>query len=171
VSKVVNKDKVVVTANGNPKVAEDNNEMLTCEAMVGDLPIDFVFNVNFLWDLHLRVLVPIAWCKNTKEVNCKESFVPAYITCISKHQYKVTDADGVGTIALEWDGNEGVRNLVKCTYIKFPTKNYVDYFRFIAPTAALSGALHLADKHKVSPEIGDPSANKHQTFWSPRQTR
>jgi hypothetical protein len=122
--------------------------------MVHDLPIDFVFNVNFLWNLCLLVLVPIAWCKNTKEVNPKESFVPAYITRISKHQYKVTDADDVGTIALEWDGNEGVRNLVECTYIKFPTKNYVDYFRSIAPTAAVSSALYLADKHKVSPIRG-----------------
>jgi hypothetical protein len=75
------------------------------------------------------VLVPIAWCKNTKEVNCKEFFVPAYVTCISKHQYKVTDADDMGMIALEWDGNKGVRNLVKCTYIKFPMKNYDNYRR------------------------------------------
>ncbi len=98
--------------------------------------------------------VPTAWCKNTKEVNCKESFVPAYITCFSKHQYKVTDADDVGTIALEWDGNKGVRNLVKCTYTKFPMKNYDDYFRSIAPTAAVSSALYLEDKHKVSPTRG-----------------
>jgi hypothetical protein len=151
VAKVINEDEVFVSANGNPKVVENDNKMLTWEAMVHDLPIDFVFNVNFLWNLCLRVLVPIAWCKNTKEVNPKESFVPAYITRISKHQYKVTDADDVGTIALEWDGNEGVRNLVECTYIKFPTKNYVDYFRSIVPTAAVSSALYLADKHKVSP--------------------
>ncbi len=111
-AKVVNKDEVVVTANGNPKVVEDNNEILTWEATVRDLPINFAFNVNFLWDLCLHVSVPITWCKNTKEVNCKESFIPAYITRISKHQYEVMDADDVGTIALEWDGNEGVKNLV-----------------------------------------------------------
>jgi hypothetical protein len=62
--------------------------MSTWEVTVRDLPIDVVFNVNFLWNLCLCVLVPIARCKNTKEVSCKESFVPAYITLISKHQYK-----------------------------------------------------------------------------------
>jgi hypothetical protein len=44
-------------------------------------------------------------------MSCKESFVPAYITRISMHQYKVTDADDVGMIALERDGNEGVSNV------------------------------------------------------------
>jgi hypothetical protein len=68
VAEAVNKDKVVVTANGNPQLAEDNNKMLTWEATVRDLPIHFVFNVVFLWDLCLHVSVPIAWCKNTKEV-------------------------------------------------------------------------------------------------------
>ncbi len=86
VAKVVYKDKVVVYNKGNPKVAEYDNEILTWEAMVRDLPTNFVFNVDFLWDLCLRVSVPIAWCKNTKLVDKKESFVPAYITCISKLQ-------------------------------------------------------------------------------------
>jgi hypothetical protein len=90
--------------------------------------------------------VPISWCKNTKEVDKKESFVPAYITSICKHQYKVTNAADMGTSALEWDGNKGVRrNLVKCTYIKFPMMNYANYFRSIAPTAAVSSALYLVD--------------------------
>jgi hypothetical protein len=60
------------------------------------------------------------------------------------------NADDMGTIVLEWDGNEGVRNLVKCTYIRFPITNYVDYFRSIVRTAAISSALYLADKHEVS---------------------
>ena len=33
--------------------------------------------------------------------------------------------------ALEWDGDEGVRSLVKCTYIQFPAKKSVDYFRYM----------------------------------------
>ncbi len=150
-AEVVHKDKVVVYNKRNPKVAEYDNEMSTWEATVHDLPTNFVFNINFLWDLCLHVSVPTAWCKNTKEVDKKESFVPAYITCISKHQYKVMDTDDMETIALEWDGNEGARNLVECTYIKFPMTNYVDYFRSIAPTAAVSSALYLADKPDVSP--------------------
>jgi hypothetical protein len=56
--------------------------------------------------------------------------------------------------ALEWDGNEGVRNLVECTYIQFPAKRYFDYFRSIAPTAAVYCALSKADSHKVSPSRG-----------------
>jgi len=69
--------------------------------LVQNLPIDFVFNVDFLWNLGLRVSVPIAWCNNTKDISRKESFVPAYITRISKHQYEVTDGDDVEMFALE----------------------------------------------------------------------
>jgi hypothetical protein len=47
--------------------------------------------------------------------------------------------------------DEGVRSLVECTYIQFPGKKYVDYFRSIAPTAAISSALSKADSHEVSP--------------------
>jgi len=57
----------------------------------------------------------------------------------------------VEMFALEWDGDEGVRSLVECTYIQFPAKKYVDYFRSIAPTAAVSSALSKADSHEVSP--------------------
>ncbi len=97
--------------------------------------------------------MPIAWCKNTKDISCKESFAPAYITRISKHQYEVTDGDDVEMSALEWDGDDGVRNLVKCTYIQFPAK-YIDYFRSIAPTAAVSSALSKTDTHEVLPNRG-----------------
>ncbi len=104
--------------------------------------------------LHLRVSVPIAWCKNTKDVSCKESFIPVHLTRISKHQCKVTNADDVGMIALEWNGGKGVRNLGECTYIKFPTKNYINYCRSIMPTVAISSALFVANTHKVSPTWG-----------------
>jgi hypothetical protein len=63
----------------------------------------------------------------------------------------VTDGDDVEMFVLEWDGNEGVRNLVECTYIQYPAKKYVDYFRSIAPTAAIPSALSKADLHEVSP--------------------
>ena len=118
------REEVSVDASvaGNLKVSEHNNEMSTWEVSVQNLPIDFVFNVNFLWMLGLRVSVPIAWCKNRKDISRNESFVPAYITRISKHQYEVTDEDDVEMFALEWDGDEGVKNLVECTYIQFPAK-------------------------------------------------
>ncbi len=120
VAKVVYKDEVVIYNKENPKVAEYDSKMSTWEATVRDLPTNFVFNFNFLWNLCLRVLVLIAWCKNTKEVDKKESFVPAYITRISKHKYKVTNADDVGTIALEWDGDEGVGILSNAPTSSFP---------------------------------------------------
>ena len=139
----------------NLKVSKHNNDMSTWEASVQNLPIDFMFNVIFLWNLGLRVSVPITWCKKTKDISPKESFVPAYISQISKHQYdKVTDRDDVEMFALEWDVDKGVRNLVECTYIQFPAKKYVDYFRTIAPTAAISSALSKADTHEVSPNWG-----------------
>ncbi len=56
--------------------------------------------------------------------------------------------------ALEWDGDEGARSLVECTYIQFPAKKYVDYFRSIVLTAAVSSALSKADSHEVSPSRG-----------------
>jgi len=91
------REEVLVEASvaGNLKVSELNNEMSTWEETVQNLPIDFVFNVDFLWNLNLRVSVPIAWCNNTKDITRKESFVPAYITRVSKHQYEVTDGDDV----------------------------------------------------------------------------
>ena len=55
----------------NLKVSKHNNDMLTWEASVQNLPIDFVFNVDFLWNLGLRVSVPITWCKNTKDISSK----------------------------------------------------------------------------------------------------
>ncbi len=56
--------------------------------------------------------------------------------------------------ALEWDGDKGVRSFVECTFIQFPAKKYVDYFRSIVPTAAVSSALSKADSHEVSPNRG-----------------
>ena len=50
-----------VSVDGNLKVSEHNNKMSTWEATVRNLSIDFIFNVNFLWDLCLRVSAPIAW--------------------------------------------------------------------------------------------------------------
>jgi hypothetical protein len=70
---------------GNLKVLEHNNEMSIWEASVQNLPIDFVFNVNFFWILGLRVSVPITWCNNTKDFSRNESFVPVYTTKISQH--------------------------------------------------------------------------------------
>ena len=151
---VCEENSVDTSVAANLKVSEHNNDMSTWEASVQNLPIDFVFNVDFLWNLGLRVSVLIAWCKNTKDISRKESFVPASITQISKHQYEVTDGDDVEMFELEWDGDEGVRNLVECTYIQFPAKKYVDYFRSIVPIAAVSSALSKADTHKVSPNWG-----------------
>jgi hypothetical protein len=39
-------------------------------------------------------------------------------------------------------------------YIQFPAKKYFDYFRSIAPTAAVSNALSKADTHEVLPNRG-----------------
>jgi hypothetical protein len=47
------RDEVSVDASvaGNLKVSEHNNEMSTWETSVQNLPIDFVLNVDFLWNL------------------------------------------------------------------------------------------------------------------------
>ena len=57
VAEVVYEDVSVDAAvAGNLKLSD---EMSTWEASVQNLPIDFVFNVDFLWNLGLRVSVPI----------------------------------------------------------------------------------------------------------------
>jgi hypothetical protein len=61
-------------------VSEHNDEKSTWEASVQNLHIDFVCNVDFLWNIGLCLSLPIAWCKNMKDISRKESFVPAYIT-------------------------------------------------------------------------------------------
>jgi hypothetical protein len=53
---------------------------------------------------------------------------------------------------LDWDGDDGLQNLVGCGYIQYPTKKYVDFFRRIPPTGAISAAQQVAKGHAVSPK-------------------
>jgi hypothetical protein len=39
-------------------------------------------------------------------------FVPAFLTRISAHLWKITDKDNLEMSQLDWDGDEGVENLM-----------------------------------------------------------
>jgi hypothetical protein len=94
------------------------------------------------------------------------SFVPAYLTRISKHEWEVTKEDDIPLTSLDWDSDEGLQNLVVCGYIQYPTSKYVDFFRRIGTTGAISAAQQVAEGHAVSPKcaaLRSRAADKQET--------
>jgi hypothetical protein len=75
-------------------------------------PDDVQIDLAFLRELKLRESVPVAWCVETHEVHCSETFVPVFLTRISAHLWEITDKDNLEMAQLDWDGDEGVENLM-----------------------------------------------------------
>ncbi len=118
---------------------------------VNDLPNDVQIDLAYLRELKLRESVPVAWCVQNHGVHCLESFVPAFLTRISAHLWEITDKEDLEMAQLDWDGNEGVENLM-CIYIQHPLQNFIDYFQTHPSTAALSSTMSQ-DQHEVSPHL------------------
>ncbi len=134
------------------KTAQDKEENFVSrwEAAVHNIPNDFI--MDSLQDIRLRVTIPVAWCKDVHNNTNVMSFIPAYLTRISKHQWEVTDEDDLPLTSLDWDSDEDLQNLVGCGYIQYPTSKYVNYFRRIGTTWGISTAQQVADGHAVSPK-------------------
>jgi hypothetical protein len=105
-------------------------------------------DLAFLRELKLRESVPVAWCVETHEVHCLESFVPAFPTRISTHLWEITNKDDLEMAQLDWDGGKGVENLMGI-YIQHPLQNFTNYFQTLPSTAALSSTMSR-DQHKES---------------------
>jgi hypothetical protein len=106
-------------------------------------------DLAFLRELKLKESVPVAWCVQNHDVHCLELFVPAFLTKISAHLWETTDKDNLVMAQLDWDGDEGLENLMGI-YVQHPLQNFIDYFQTCPSTAALSSTMSQ-DQHKVSP--------------------
>jgi hypothetical protein len=138
-----------IGAKASSKTAEDN-DVSRWEVAVHNLPNDLA--MDSLKDIRLCTSIPVAWCKDVSNNANLMSFVPAYLTRISKHEWEVTDKDDIPLTSLDWDSDEGLQNLVGCGYIQYPTSKYVDFFRRISTTGAISSAQQVAEGHAVSPK-------------------
>jgi hypothetical protein len=94
---------------------------------VNKLPNDVQIDLAYLRELKLRESVPVAWCVQNHDVNCLESFDPAFLTRNSAHLWKITDKDDLEMAQLNWDGDEGVENLMGIC-IQHPSQNFINYF-------------------------------------------
>jgi hypothetical protein len=126
------------------KDKEDNN-VSRWEVAVHNIPNDFT--MDSLKDIRLCASIPVAWCKDVSNNANLMSFILAYLTRISKHEWEVTDKDDIPLTSLDWDSDEGLQNLVGCGYIQYPTGKYVDFFRHIGTTGAISSAQQVAEGH------------------------
>ncbi len=116
---------------------------------VNDLPNNVQIDLAYLRELKLRESVPVAWCVQNHDVHCLKSFVPAFLTRINTHLWEITDEDDLEMAQLDWDGDEGVENLMGI-YVQHPLQNFINYFLTRPSTAALSSTMSQ-DHHKVSP--------------------
>ncbi len=104
------------------------SEEISCwHKSVNQLPDDVQIDLAFLRELKLRKSVRVAWCVETHEVHCLESFVHAFLTRISAHLWEITDKDDLEMSQLDWDGDRGVKNLMGI-YTQHPSQNFINYF-------------------------------------------
>ncbi len=141
---VVMDDKPSTTRKLNP-----SEEISRWHESVNKLSNDVQIDLAYLRELKLRESVPVAWCVQNHDVQHLESFVPAFLTRISAHLWEITDEDDLEMAQLDWDGDEGVENLIGI-YIQHPLQNFINYFQTCPSTAALSLTMSQ-DQHKVSP--------------------
>jgi hypothetical protein len=144
--------------------AEEDNNVSRWQVAVENIPNDFT--LESLNDIRLRASIPVAWCKDVNNIADQASFVPAYLTRISKHEWEVSDEDDIPLTSLDWDGDEGLENLVGCGYIQYPTMKFVHFFRSVGTTGAISTIEEVAEEHAVSPKraaLHSRAASKQET--------
>jgi hypothetical protein len=88
-------------------------EEISCwHKSVNKRPNDVQIDLAYLRELKLRESVPVAWSVQNHDVHCLKLFVPAFLTRISAHLWEITDEDNLEMAQLDWDGDEGVENLL-----------------------------------------------------------
>ena len=94
--------------------------------------------------------VPNAWCVDTKQVCEVQSFVPAFLTRVTKHMWEVTDVDNLIIQNLDWKGDEGIENMMGI-YIQHPVKRLMEFFKLVEPLSTLTDTNAIAQSLAVSP--------------------
>jgi hypothetical protein len=133
----------MVVMDGKPSTTRKLNcleEISRWHESVNDLPNDVQIDLAYLRELKLRENVPVAWCVQNHDVHCLELFVPAFLTRISANLWEITDEDNLEMAQLDWDGDEGVKNLIGI-YVQHPLQNFIEYFQTCPSTAALSSTI------------------------------
>ncbi len=82
-------------------------------------------DLAYLRELKLKDIVPVAWCVQNHNIHCLGSFVPAFLTRISAHLWEITDKDDLEMAQLDWNGDNGVENLMGI-YIQHPLQNFIN---------------------------------------------
>jgi hypothetical protein len=109
----------------------DEDSMTAWHCAVNELPEDLVISLEYLSNLKLCESVPIAWCADTNQVCEMQSFVPAFLTRVTKHMWEVTDVDDLIIQNLDWKGDEGIENMMGI-YIQHPVKRFMAIAQLLA---------------------------------------
>ena len=79
---------------------------------------------------NLRMMFPIIYCINNKDITVDENWAPCILIKVRKDQYEVLDVNGDIKVDedIEWEGDNGL----SCTwsmYHKYPSTTFVDSYR------------------------------------------
>ncbi len=110
------------------------------------MPQGVFIDLHYLKTLKLTESTPIAWCRDTQDINKVENYIPAYLHRSNNHLWEVTDMEHYILTDLEWKGN---KNFVGCMYIRHPGEKHVDYLlsKYGVPSTISS------QQHCISPQI------------------
>jgi hypothetical protein len=101
------------------KTVEVEDLLSRWESALIDIPDDFHLD-DIQRFVRFRQSVPVAWCINHRDNTAVESFVRAYLTRISNSQWELNDEDDLVLEHLDYEGDEGLQNLIGCGYVKYP---------------------------------------------------
>jgi len=138
------------TGNTKSTGLAHEDSMTAWHCAVNELPEDLVIGLEYLSNLKLRGSVPIAWCVDINQVCKMQSFVPAFLTRVTKHMWGVTDVDDLIIQNLDWKGDEGIENMMG-VYIQHLGKRFMDFFKLVEPLCTLTDANAIAQSLAVLP--------------------
>jgi hypothetical protein len=138
------------TGNTKSTGLADEDSMTDWHCDVNELPEDLVIGLQYLSNLKLRESVPIVWCVDTNQVCEVQSFVPAFLTRVTKHMWEVIDVDDLIIQNLDWKGDKGIENMMGI-FILHPGKRFMDFFKLAEPLSTLTESNGIAESLVVSP--------------------
>jgi len=119
---------------GPQEVAKDNSRTLKSVAhediqhpwhqSVHNLPPGQIIDIQYLKQLAVKAIVPIAYCINS-DINIVENFVPAYLLRFTRNIWQLLDEEDILLSHHNWeDGDNSILNLFG-TYMQHPEEQFV----------------------------------------------
>jgi len=94
---------------------------------VRNLPPGQIIDIPYLKQLAMKVIVPIAYCKNP-DIDKVENFVPAYLQRFTRNIWQLMDEQDILLSQHNWeDGDDSILNLFG-TFMQHPEDHFVIYF-------------------------------------------